>query len=137
MSWVDYHKILLSMVLWREARGEGEDGMTAVACVIRNRVKLWKISWIVAIVAKNQFSSMGTAGDSQLVLWPQDKDLKFEAAMRIAEQVYNDYQEDITGGAVYYANLATATSGWFFENIVNQQDKHPQTVTVGHHTFFK
>ena len=33
MNWLDWDKSLLALVLWREARGEGREGMQAVACV--------------------------------------------------------------------------------------------------------
>lgn len=139
MKWDDYFKTLLALVIWREARGEGQDGMRAVAHVIRNRVVATHLPdrWEDVILGKNQFTSMTYAGDSQLVAWPKEPDEKFEFAMRTAQRVYDGEDEDNTGGALFYANLKSATSGWFFTEIVGKPLDHPRTVTIGRHTFFK
>lgn len=138
-DWSSWFKAVLALVIWREARGEGEDGMRAVAHVIRNRVEATNKpdTWEDVIEGKNQFSSLTVPGDSQLVLWPKQPDPRFEQAMDIAARVYEDHDFDLTNGAHYYANLETATSGWFQHNIVENPQEHPQVAKIGHHTFFR
>lgn len=137
MIWQDYRKILLALTIYREARGEGDEGMRAVGHCINNRAFVWKKDLIAVMTDKNQFSSMTFPGDSQLVVWPQAGDRKFDIALDCASKIIDGLDKDNIGGALYYANLKTATSGWFFDNIVNKPEVHPMTVTVGHHTFFK
>ena len=132
----DYEIILLALVAWREARSEGPIGMAAVMHVIANRVKQGWGGWIKVITAASQFASMTVKGDSQTVAWPQTGDKVFEVALAEASIVHSGEHADQTAGALYYANLKTATSGWFFTNIANNPEDHPQTAVIGKHTFF-
>lgn len=88
--WKSYELALLALVIWREARSEGVEGMVAVGCSIRNRVKRpswWGKDYISVITKKWQYSSMAAPGDSQLIRYPQAGDLAFEQALQIAEWV--------------------------------------------------
>ena len=127
-----YPLVLLALVMLREARGEGLDGMRAVAHVIANRVHAKWGDWEQVILGKNQFSSMTVLGDSQTIWYPTEDQI--EPILEIAEKVMNGTDlDDPTHGAVYYANLANVTSGWFKTHIA---DVKPVTAVVGHHTFF-
>lgn len=141
MSWRDWFKAVLALVIWREARGEGEDGMRAVGHVIRNRVTASHLpdQWEDIIEAKWQFSSITAPGDSQLVVWPRQPDPRFDTAMSVAakmlEEPCTDF--DLTNGAHFYANLACVPpSSSFWKTIANNPD-HPQTAKIGNHTFFR
>ena len=127
---------LLALCLWREARGEGEDGMRAVACVVMNRVKAKWGTLQKVILGKNQFTSMSVPSDSQFTLQPKANDKLYKIASEIAEEAIAGELEDTTKGALYYANLKIATSGWFFKNIVGKPKEHPETVQIGRHSFF-
>ena len=125
---------LWALCLWREARGEGVDGMRAVAWVILNRSRKWGRSIHDIIMEPNQFTSMTVDSHPPN---PQPDDLQMAEAEGIVNDLFSLRDTvDPTGGAVYYGNLHTATSGWFFRNIVDDKIKHPQTTTIGHHTFF-
>lgn len=142
MLYKDFEKTIVALFTWREASGEGRDGMKAVMCVARNRVLAGHHTWGEIILAHNQFSSMTVKGDGQTVAYPTASDKAFIDSMALVDEIYgtdgsNGPSSDITGGALYYANLKTATSGWFFDNIVNKPDIHPVTLELGHHTFFK
>jgi N-acetylmuramoyl-L-alanine amidase len=128
---------LIALCLWREARGEGSEGMLAVACVIRNRVKAKWGDWMKVIMGKNQFTSMSVKSDPQIDLQPKAGDKLYAKALAIAEGVYDDEIDDITKGALYYGNLkAIDKGGWFERNIVNKPAEHPETVSIGNHSFF-
>ena len=128
---------LLAICTWREARGEGQEGMRAVAHVIRNRVHAGWGDWDDVITKKNQFSSISLAGDSQLLVWPDDDDASFRLVFEMCKSVLSGLDDDVTNGALYYANLKNTTSGWFLNNIVGRPLEHPITVKIGRHTFFK
>ena len=128
---------LLAIMAWREARGEGQEGMRYVMHVLRNRVLAKWGDWDECITKRNQFSSMGTAGDGQLIVWPDDDDIGFRQVFQKADAIFNGLDDDPTDGALYYANLKVATSGWFFTNIVGKPSEHPMTVKLGRHTFFR
>ena len=131
----DYARCLLLVTAWREARGDGRDAMRAVAHVIKNRADVWGGGLIHQITSKNQFSSMTVLGDTQTVLWPDATD-----AVNLADvinRVADNFDPDPTGGALYYANLATENSKWFKEEIIAKPESHPITIVIGKQTFFK
>jgi len=136
MEWIDYNRVALAVLIWRESRGEGPDGMRATAHVVANRVRAHWGDYSKVIATKNQFSSMTVLGDSQTVLWPVRPNSMFEAAMDIAWKVYDETDIDITHNALYYANLDTITSQWFKEQILDKPDEHPITAKLGNHTFY-
>lgn len=141
---LSYPEWLLALCLWREARGEGDVGMRAVAHVIRNRVFRGKQDWIQIITAPNQFTSInppntkeGYPKDRQTESWPAGTDLLWFRAQDIAHQVYSGQESDITGGALYYANLEHIDQGGDFERrILGHPEKYPRTALIGAHTFF-
>lgn len=128
-----YLKVLFALLIWREARSEGVKGMTAVGCVVRNRVQARWGSWFKCMTAKNQFTSISVKGDPQLTLWPPPTDSQWAEAMSIASRVYDGLETDVTGGALYYENPTTATSAWFANNV---RDVRPVTARIGQHVFY-
>lgn len=137
MAWENYYRIMLALTAWREARGEGREGMRAVLHVIRNRVNKGWGDWDHVVTKKWQFSSLTAPGDSQLVRWPDSPDEKFALAMQLADAVYDGTDPDITGGAVYYANLKYIDKGGSFERLIlGKPREHPVVARIGEHTFF-
>jgi hypothetical protein len=130
----NYLKVLLAITIWREARGESDGGMRAVAHVIRNRHLAWNMDWDQVISSRNQFSSMTFKGDQQLVLWPDDDSEKFKCILNIAEAVFDGKDVDLTNGALYYWNPVTADSTWFVEHVAT---KMPKVAVIGQHEFFR
>ena len=140
-----YKLTLLALTGWREAAIDGPEGMRAVMHVIRNRVDDWKQEWDHVITGRNQFAAISVKGDPMTVRWPRADDPLWHQAWELANRIFYrlDGQPDDpglcdpTGHALYYANLETATSGWFRRNIVERPDEHPQVMKIGHHVFFK
>ena len=98
---------LTALALWREARGEGVDGMTAVACVIRNRAAKPGTTPFAEVTKKLAFSSITAPGDPELTLYPSDNDVRWQQAQQIAADVLNGFKADTTGGStLYYAPAA-------------------------------
>lgn len=127
---------LLGLVIWREARGEGYEGMRAVGHVIRNRVlaRWYNTSWKDNILAKNQFTSMSPT-DPQYNLYPTSSDVHYLLAMMLSNAIYSGRDPDTTQRSTFYRNTATATSQWFDDQVAS--GKIHQTVVIGHHTFYR
>lgn len=117
------------ITIWREARGEGEQGMAAVANVINNRIlnqgKLWPKDPEQACLQPYQFSCWNN-NSSIATMYPSATDTQYEIAQHIWKNL-KDYP-DQTGGATYYRNVEVA--GPF-------PDNYKVTVVIGKHTFAK
>lgn len=144
MTHSDY--FMLSACLWKEARGEGNNGMLAVACVVRNRTTKHHSSYYSEIVAPWQFSSITAKGDSQLILWPKESDPLWQQAQLIATNVIDGSVQDITGGATLYWNPNGIQSDRLFKLNDGSMVSFPaswnakvvsETMQIGHHIFLK
>jgi spore germination cell wall hydrolase CwlJ-like protein len=124
-------EFMTALCLWREARGEGESGMTAVACVIRNRAAKHKTSPYVEIVRPWAFSSITAHGDPQLSTWPKDGDSTWIAAQKIAARVLNESTPDITRGSTLYFDSSIS-----FPKTWNRAAVEP-TVKIGRLNFYR
>jgi len=134
-----------ALCAWKEARGEGVDGMRAVLWVLKNRVGVPGFASKLhdVIYGKNQFTSMSVPSDPEFNLEPEDNDSMFAVAMQVATSLFDRETDDApeidpTRKAHYYANLhLVATDGWFYKDIVlDPYKQHPVTAQIGHHTFF-
>lgn len=130
-----------ALCAWKEARGEGQQGMLAVLCVLRNRVGSYGFpdDLHTIIYGKNQFTSMSVPSDPEFSLQPPENDNMFSFALNDSRIIFsNAGAEDITNAARYYANLHNISKeGWFYRNIVLIGAEHPITAQIGKHTFFR
>lgn len=129
MNWAEYQKWTAALCLWREARGEGHDGMRAVCHVIANRALKHRRSWAEIIYAQWQFSSMTAFNDPQLCKVPIAPDVSFEDAYTIADAVYYGKDEDITLGADHYFASTIPMPEWAKDMTA--------TAKVGRHLFYR
>ena len=106
-------RFITSLCLYREARGEGLTGMTAVACVIRNRTAKHHTSFYAEVLKPLQFSSMTAPGDRQLGYFAGENDRTWQVAQETADRVISGQTADITGGATHYHdNSIGFPKGW-------------------------
>ncbi len=126
------------LVVWRESRSEGPEGMDAVGHVIVNRVGAVGFPRTLheVIYQKNAFTSVSLSTDPEYNLEPGQNDPQAAYIHAAAPTILANKSDDPTHGAHFYANLATMTSGWFFEHIVQDTVNHPHTVKIGHHDFY-
>ena len=138
MTGLEFEKSVVALAAWREMRGEGINAMLAVVFVLRNRAKAgWNGGSIYQNAIKlNQVSSMSVLGDKNTIKYPDIRDPDFQTLLHKIDAIYEDVPDMITSGAKYYAVLTDATSGWFFENIVNKPLEHPRVAQIGKTTFF-
>ncbi len=99
-------QFILSLCLWREARGESIEARTAVARVILNRCRMapaqgFTHDIIGNVTKKWAFSSMTAPGDPNLMMWPSAGDKQWTECCHIAMSV-SAFDPDPTGGAVFY-----------------------------------
>lgn len=127
----------LARTLWGEARGDGPQGMEAVAAVILNRVKIaqahggyWWGNDIISVCQKPyQFSCWNRSDPNYRVLQAvTEKDLHFATAVRIARRAVAGTHPDITGGADHY-HAKSITPDW-------TKGQKP-TATIRNHIFYK
>lgn len=111
-------RVLLGLVVWREARGESDECRTAVAYSILNRVRHpgWWGKTILAVIAKKwQYSSMTDPNDPQLTTWPQYSDDWFEC-LEIANDVIDGTLPDPAPGADSYYDCSIKPPKWATPN---------------------
>ena len=125
---------IVAKTLWGEARGEGDEGMRAVACVIQNRVinKVRGTDEVSVCLANKQFSCWN-AGDPNLVRMEavaRAPDAAFRRAREIATELINGRLPDITRGATHYhAATMRQPPAW--------ARGHEPCAVIGNHRFFK
>jgi spore germination cell wall hydrolase CwlJ-like protein len=125
---------LFALCVWREARSLGMDGMTAVAWVIRNRLRKgeWGNTLTDVVTAHLQFSAMTALGDPETVLWPNSLTPPADAeAWREAVAIVQEPENavDPTHGATHYFSRIITTPSWA-ESMV-------PTLTVGNTVFYR
>lgn len=133
----DFEKVLTALCAWREASGEGNNGMLAVMHVIKNRSEKWNKSVTDVITSPNQFTSMSVHTDPLTTKWPHPVDPQFLFCIQAVDSIYDGTSTDLTQGSLYYDNPATATSGWFQNVIVKDTINHPFMVQIGKQLFYK
>lgn len=128
MNWNEFQKWQGALCAWREARGEGRDGIRAVLHVIANRAKTRNQSWAQVVYDKWQFSSMTAAQDPQLVVIPKFPDPVFETCYEVADLIYNGGDFDLTNGATHYFNPSVVLPSW--------AEDMKKVASIGHHDFY-
>lgn len=127
----------LARTLWGEARGEGIDGMTAVACVVLNRQTVsvehpgyWWGTGVANICTKPQQFSCWNHNDPnyELLIKLNDTDASFRTAQALAKTFLEKGVQDITNGATHYCTDAVSPAWAAGEHI---------TAHIGHHLFYR
>ncbi|KXG45018.1 spore cortex-lytic enzyme [Tepidibacillus infernus] len=111
---------MMANAVYGEARGEPYVGQVAVAAVILNRVKHSSFPNTPSGVIFEPGAFTAVA-DGQIWLTPN------KTAEKAVRDALNGW--DPTGGAIYYFNPDTATSGWIWSR--------PQIKKIGKHIFAK
>lgn len=127
--------MLLSMLIWGEARGEDIIGKQAVAWVVRNRTyatRNYGKGWDGVMLRKKQFSCFNEADTNRekieeiwftMRTWKQ-----FRICFMVAIEVYLGFGDDPTMGATHYFVKGLQPS--WVRNMV-------QTAIIGNHIFWK
>jgi len=100
---------------WREARGEPDIAISAVAFSILNRVERpswWGRTLMGVIRKKWQYSSMTAPGDPQLILYPTESDKSWQNVMVICRKVICGMLVNPVKGADSYFDLSIKAPDW-------------------------
>lgn len=124
----------VARTLYGEARGEGYQGMVAVANVIMNRVKLqsWYGLTPYEVCHKLWQFSCWNKDDPNLKIIEDvtPADPIFKECLNIAYQAVEGTLEDITGGAVnYFSRSMKEPPAW--------AEGQTPTAAIGHQLFYK
>lgn len=128
---------VLARTLWGEARGEGGEGMEAVASVIMNRVWVsqkrggyWWGNDVISVCQKPyQFSCWNRSDPNHRKLQDvTDKDIHFATALRIARRALAGTFPDNTGKATHYHERSV--SPYWAKGEV-------PTRSIGRHVFYR
>lgn len=130
---MDEARLVLARTIYGEARGEGFEGMQAVAMVIMRRATLggWWGDSVIAVCKKPWQFSAWNANDPNAALIqgkkPGHGDAVFDLAYEIAGAALRGDLADNTGGATHYFNPDVVSPSW--------AQAWTQTVTIGNHVF--
>ena len=121
---------VVARTLWGEARGEGEQGMHAVACVIVNRRNARRGSTLSQICrAPLQFSCWNEGDPNRnTLLRGTPADAAFEIARRLAAKAQAGTLPDITFGARHYHATSIPQPKW--------ARGHQPCLRLGRHVFY-
>ena len=108
-------RAFLSLVLWREARGESDAGKIGVAMAILNRVarpSWWGHNITEVLFKKWQFSSMTDPHDPQLSGWPLPNDPSWVSCLDIACRAADGQITNPIPGADSYFDQSISAPPW-------------------------
>jgi N-acetylmuramoyl-L-alanine amidase len=124
---------IMARTIWGEARNQGVEGMTAVACVIMNRARhprWWGNSPAGVCEDKEQFSCWNPGDPNRpKLIAVTAADPQFAQAMEIAHRAVLGMIDDVTGNADSYYAIATRKPYWAIAS--------EYTVTIGGQAFYR
>lgn len=129
MNWVEFQKWCAALCAWREARGDGNDGIRGVLHVIANRSVARNRSWAEIVYQPLQFSSMTYPHDPQLTVIPIRPDPQFDYCYEMADLIFGGGDFDLTNGAQFYFADSIPMPDWAKEMTA--------TAKIGRHNFYK
>lgn len=104
--------------------------MQSVLNVLENRAKQRDTDVYTEATRHLQFSSMTSAGDPNLILYPTDIDEQWQDALTLAAQMAQGDLPDITGGATSYYAQSMVTPPYWAASMV-------QTDVIAGQVFFR
>ena len=130
---------MLQLVIWREARGESNEGKRAVGHVCQNRTfaPYWwnghhAFSYKSVILQPWQFSSFNPS-DPNSNRWPENDDPSFADCCAVALGIAGGSDYDNTDGSTHYfdVSLPEFPKGW------GDPAKYYHTVDIGRLKFYR
>ena len=124
----------VARTVWGEARGEGPEGMRAVAWVVHNRwatQRRWPDTYGEVCTQPRQFSAWNKRDPNRVKMMKVDfADYAFRVAYGIAASVMASMEQDPTAGANHYHTDS-------LEKLPAWADPARVTVRIGHHVLYR
>lgn len=133
----EYETDILARTMYGEARNQGVDGLTAVACVVLNRLtvsvrkgKYWWGNTVDQICLKPYQFSCWNKDDPNYarIIKVDESDPVFFKCKKLARAILEIGTKDITNGATHYHTAAVSPS-WAAKNKI--------TARIGSHIFYR
>jgi len=128
--------LIVAATIWGEARGEGEEGMKAVANVIKNRADKQNIPPKEIALKPKQFSIWNDTTPDKFKNFINDTIQKhpssnkaWEISKNMVKNFVKTKGDDNTKGALFY-HTTNIKPKWDFKKL-------QYTTTIGHHKFYK
>jgi N-acetylmuramoyl-L-alanine amidase len=105
----------IALTVYREARGESDEGKLAVAFSIMQRVKhpaWWGNDALDVVFHPYQYSSMTVKGDPNLTVWPRSDDPAWQACINAAVSAYYATQPNPAPEADSYFDCSIKPPYW-------------------------
>ena len=123
---------IVARTIWGEARNQGEQGMTAVACVIQNRAHQggwWGNTPRQVCLKPSQFSCWNAFDPNRgKLLAVTQGDQQYRTALKLAGGVISGTLSDITNGATSYQ--VRGTNAWWSKG-------QTPVASIGVHDFYR
>lgn len=139
----NYDKIICSLTIWREARGQSQTARNGVFHVILNRVAAsprqgWPATVHGVCVQPYQFSSfnLGSIGSTT---WPLEKNTSdWQAWEEIQQLIESPLLADPTNGATFYhdSSIAPPFHAWLGPNATLEDLLAKKTCDIGAFSFY-
>lgn len=128
---MDFAREVAARTLWMEARGEGDDGLRAVAHVLVNRLRAgrWGATLATVCLWAYQFSCWNTGDQNRLAMAKlADDDAVLEKCRKIIDDAMTGASVDPTLGATFYVATYLRPPNWTVGATL--------TATIGRHAFY-
>ncbi len=121
---------IAARTVWMEARGEGDEGMRAVAHVLVNRLfdERWGVTLALVCLAPFQFSCWNTNDQNRKAMAAIDDDDPVLQKCRDFILAAINGEPDPTNGSTHYYASSIAAPAWVHGATLQAK--------IGHHTFY-
>lgn len=119
----DFLKSLLALTAWQHGREYGGYLPTCMIMgCIANRVRLGWGSWMEMIERVPAYSAIMNMPTGYPSIW----DVNFVRILNEVEGIYGGSANDMSKGALYWADLRHIENPWFKEKILGNLEQHPR-----------
>lgn len=109
-------RVFLALMIWREARGEGNLGRAAVGHTVIERInsgaKWWGTDVLSVLFCKWQYSSMTDPKDRQLITWPRSNEQSWRQCLDLADMILSGTINHPAPGADSYFDSSIKPPDW-------------------------
>lgn len=106
MTGIDYEKAVVSLICWKQMRGEQYRGMSFYAMMLRNRAKS---GWYEGSIYNNA-AKVAQEEDLKLDGFPDSREPEYQRLLQAVDGIFEGTLPDKTGGALYCAHTSTQDS---------------------------